>query len=476
MAGLEVLGRDKFGVFPLRGKLLNVREASGAQLRNNKELMNLCTILGLSFDKKYAAGPDETMRYGKVMIMTDQDHDGSHIKGLLINFFHHFWPNLLKSDAGFLQQFATPVLKATRLDGPTRKQLDKQQQKLKDEEGGNSSGGSNGGGAWSWREVTAKRVARGEAVAFYSTRDYEKWAAAQRSPTTEDGSRISSEGGQGKGKGKGKSSSSSSSSSVGKWKIKFYKGLGTSTAAEAKEYFSDLDRHRSTFTWQYDDPNGDGIVGSFHGGAESGEDDSAAAPSTKKSKSKTKATASKKGSKDIGVSEADDLIDMVFNKARAEDRREWLLTNGREQEEEEAHWHPTNASAEEIDLGAAAAAAAAAVQEGNEAARPSDSSAVVSYADFVNKELVQFSNADNVRSIPSVMDGLKPSQRKLLFACFKRGKALQGPSGEIKVAQLSGYCAEQTVREICPFVCCNFRQVKSTRVQSHTWQRSRSFV
>ena len=51
VAGLEVLGREKFGVFPLRGKLLNVREASGAQLRNNKEIMALCTILGLSFDK-----------------------------------------------------------------------------------------------------------------------------------------------------------------------------------------------------------------------------------------------------------------------------------------------------------------------------------------------------------------------------------------------------------------------------------------
>lgn len=44
------------------------------------------------------------------MIMTDQDHDGSHIKGLLINLLHHFWPSLLKLK-GFLQEFITPIVK-----------------------------------------------------------------------------------------------------------------------------------------------------------------------------------------------------------------------------------------------------------------------------------------------------------------------------------------------------------------------------
>lgn len=39
---------------------------------------------------------------------------------------------------------------------------------------------------------------------------------------------------------------------------------------------------------------------------------------------------------------------------------------------------------------------------------------------FVNKELILFSMADNIRSIPSVVDGFKPSQRKVLFCCFKR--------------------------------------------------------
>ena len=63
----------------------------------------------------------------------------------------------------------------------------------------------------------------------------------------------------------------------------------------------------------------------------------------------------------------------------------------------------------------------------------------LSYRDFIHKELVHFSNADCLRSIPSVLDGLKPGQRKILFACFKRKL-----KSEIKVAQLSGYVAEHS--------------------------------
>lgn len=60
-------------------------------------------------------------------------------------------------------------------------------------------------------------------------------------------------------------------------------------------------------------------------------------------------------------------------------------------------------------------------------------------SDFINKELILFSMADNIRSIPSVADGLKPGQRKVLFGCFKR-KLVK----EIKVAQLAGYVSEKT--------------------------------
>jgi hypothetical protein len=52
------------------------------------------------------------LRYGHVMLMTDQDHDGSHIKGLFMNFLHRFWPALLHN--GFLQQFVTPIVKVRK--------------------------------------------------------------------------------------------------------------------------------------------------------------------------------------------------------------------------------------------------------------------------------------------------------------------------------------------------------------------------
>ena len=108
ISGLGVVGRDYYGVFPLKGKLLNVREASHKQKCNNEEIQNIAKILGLVFGKVY----DNTtsLRYGHLMIMTDQDQDGSHIKGLLINFLHHFWPSLL-TVPGFLQQFITPIVK-----------------------------------------------------------------------------------------------------------------------------------------------------------------------------------------------------------------------------------------------------------------------------------------------------------------------------------------------------------------------------
>jgi DNA topoisomerase-2 len=94
MAGLDVVGRDRFGIFPLKGKLLNVRDATPGVLKNNDEIQNVVKILGLTFDKQYTEDDRcKMLRYGKVMIMADQDHDGSHIKGLVINYFHYFWPS-----------------------------------------------------------------------------------------------------------------------------------------------------------------------------------------------------------------------------------------------------------------------------------------------------------------------------------------------------------------------------------------------
>ena len=134
------------------------------------------------------------------------------------------------------------------------------------------------------------------------------------------------------------------------WRIKYYKGLGTSSAKEAKEYFSNLQRNRLRFE----------IL------------DDGATP----------------------------LIDMCFNKKRVEDRKQWISSY-----EQGTH----------IDFN---------VRE-------------MAYSDFVNKEYIVMAVQSNLRGIPHVMDGLKPSTRKILFACLKRG--LQQ---EIKVAQLAGYTSE----------------------------------
>ena len=136
-----------------------------------------------------------------------------------------------------------------------------------------------------------------------------------------------------------------------KWKTKYYKGLGTSTSAEAKEYFTAFKNNLRPFRWK---SNSDG-----------------------------------------------ESLDMVFDRERASDRKEWIL---------DKYDHEASVSVDPA--------------LGNE----------VSFEDFVNKELIHFSHADNIRSIPSVVDGLKPSQRKVLFACFKRNL-----TSEIKVAQLTGY-------------------------------------
>merc|ERR1712151_694481 len=111
VAGLRVIGRDKYGVFPLRGKPLNVREASYQQTINNQEIQNIIQIMGLEQKKEYDSV--KGLRYGSIMIMADQDFDGSHIKGLLINMIQHWWPSLYKLD-GFLKEFITPIVKATK--------------------------------------------------------------------------------------------------------------------------------------------------------------------------------------------------------------------------------------------------------------------------------------------------------------------------------------------------------------------------
>lgn len=80
----------------------------------NEEVKNVIKILGLQYGKKYSSHDElKSLRYGRCMIMADQDQDGSHIKGLVINFFHHNWPQLLHH--GFIEEFITPIVKVCTL-------------------------------------------------------------------------------------------------------------------------------------------------------------------------------------------------------------------------------------------------------------------------------------------------------------------------------------------------------------------------
>ena len=109
IAGISNLGRDYYGVFPLKGKLLNVRDASPKQLLENEEINNLKKIIGLQHNKDYTELNE--LRYGGIIIMTDSDVDGHHIKGLIMNLFHYFWPTLLNYDT-FIYSLSTPIIKA----------------------------------------------------------------------------------------------------------------------------------------------------------------------------------------------------------------------------------------------------------------------------------------------------------------------------------------------------------------------------
>ena len=103
-------GRNFFGVFPLKGKLLNVRDISTKIVTNNEEITNIIKILGLKMGKVYNRENIGELRYGNILLMMDADEDGSHIKGLVLNFLNYFFPSLLKID-NFIQVLITPVIK-----------------------------------------------------------------------------------------------------------------------------------------------------------------------------------------------------------------------------------------------------------------------------------------------------------------------------------------------------------------------------
>lgn len=279
VAGRAILDPDRIGVFPLRGKMLNVRDASIDQILKNQEISNIKQFMGLKHKESYTDA--KRLRYGHLMIMADQDHDGSHIKGLLINFLQVQFPSLLQIP-DFFREFTTPVVKV-------------------------------------WQGPNPKKPLKMRS--FFTMPEYEEWKEKHHHE-------------------------------IKKWQYKYFKGLGTSTNEDAQVYFTDLDSH----------------LKEFH---------------TMKQ-------------------EETELFELAFSKKKADARKEWL-----------GKFVPGTF----LD----------------------HSTKSITYSDFVNKELILFSMADNLRSIPSVVDGLKPGQRKVIYACFKRNL-----TKDKKVVELAGYVSEQT--------------------------------
>ena len=105
-------GRNYFGIYPLRGKLLNVRNASLNAISNNKEISDIIQALNLKFDLDYKDDKNfNTLYYGNICIITDADEDGHHICSLLLNFFHKMFPSLFEREKAFLSIMMTPIAK-----------------------------------------------------------------------------------------------------------------------------------------------------------------------------------------------------------------------------------------------------------------------------------------------------------------------------------------------------------------------------
>jgi DNA topoisomerase II len=112
VAGVSSIGRDRFGIYPLRGKLLNVKRVGDKKCAANRELADMCSIIGLERSKEYTPESVRRLRYTRLAIFADQDHDGSHIAGLVLNWIATHYPSVLQS-SDFLYRIVTPIIRAT---------------------------------------------------------------------------------------------------------------------------------------------------------------------------------------------------------------------------------------------------------------------------------------------------------------------------------------------------------------------------
>jgi DNA topoisomerase II len=265
-------GRDWFGIYPLRGKLLNVRNASSKSITNNKEITDAIQIIGLQTGVDYTLEQNyKKLNYGRVMLLTDSDCDGIHISSLVLNFIHTLYPTLLQRTEPFVVAMQTPIVKIFK---------------------------------------------KNSTLVFYDENKFRDYKILKND------------------------------------KVKYYKGLGTSSDKEVKESFG-----KKVIDFNADDNHSDTLI-------------------------------------------------KVFSNKCASRRKEWLTT-----------YNPTTyLDTENGDVG---------------------------ISDYIDKELIKFSIDDCKRSIPNVFDGLKQSQRKILYAVFLKKLQYSGKN-TLKVAQLAGFVAEKT--------------------------------
>ena len=114
VTGLEKLGRDNYGVFPLKGKPLNVTNASENEVQKNEEYSKIKTIIGLEENKEYNDESVKKLRYQEVWVISDADPDGIHIRGLCMEMFRCRFPSLLRGTFNFFKIFITPQIVAKK--------------------------------------------------------------------------------------------------------------------------------------------------------------------------------------------------------------------------------------------------------------------------------------------------------------------------------------------------------------------------
>jgi DNA topoisomerase-2 len=103
---------QQFGVFPVGGKVLNAARASSKTVTGNKEVQDIMQILNLVPNRVYTEKNVHTLRYQSILVLSDQDDDGLHIRGLIFNLFYVLWPSLLKIP-GFMKYMKTPLVLAS---------------------------------------------------------------------------------------------------------------------------------------------------------------------------------------------------------------------------------------------------------------------------------------------------------------------------------------------------------------------------